>query len=148
MQLLPLQSSVFMMHFSNAFWNGNEAFPKVISQNIIAPLHVIFHYIFTCVIIKIKTFCSCRTCIVGVARVLHSCRLCSTRVTLVSHFCCSYLICVAFVSLVSGTRVLKQTRSNFSIQLLQSPFKFEKLHLSKLLRYAFKILTQQRNNFA
>ena len=26
--ILPLRSSVFVGHFSNAFWHGNEAFPK------------------------------------------------------------------------------------------------------------------------
>ena len=26
--LLPLKSSVFVVHFSNAFWHGNKAFPK------------------------------------------------------------------------------------------------------------------------
>ena len=26
--LLPLKSSVFVVHFLNAFWHGNEAFPK------------------------------------------------------------------------------------------------------------------------
>ena len=29
-QLLPLQSPVFVMHFLTAFWRGNEAFPKVV----------------------------------------------------------------------------------------------------------------------
>ena len=29
MLLLPLQSSVFVLHFQNAFWNGNKAFLKV-----------------------------------------------------------------------------------------------------------------------
>ena len=42
-QLLPLKSSVFVVHFSNAFWHGNEAFPKVSSQNEIVLLLVIFH---------------------------------------------------------------------------------------------------------
>ena len=28
--LLPLKSSVFVVHFSNAFWHGNEAFQKVV----------------------------------------------------------------------------------------------------------------------
>ena len=26
--LLPLKSSVFVVHFSNAFWHGKEALPK------------------------------------------------------------------------------------------------------------------------
>ena len=40
--LLPLKSSVFVVHFSNAFWHGNEAFPKGSSQNEIVSLLVIF----------------------------------------------------------------------------------------------------------
>ena len=70
-QLLPLKSSVFVVHFSNAFWHGNEAFPKVSSQNEIVPFLVIFHLphskyrgakiCFYCAVIKIKIFHSCGT---------------------------------------------------------------------------------------
>ena len=105
-QLLPLKSSVFVVHFSNAFWHGNEAFPKFSSQNEIVPLLVIFHLpysnyrgikiCFTRVVIKIKMFHSCHTRVVCVALLSHSCHSCST--------------CVALVSLVSGTSVVNQTR--------------------------------------
>ena len=57
---------------------------------------------------------SCHTRVVRVALVLHLCRTCVTRVSLVlvSCFsCCTRVVCVALVSLVSGTRVIKQTRS-------------------------------------
>ena len=33
----------FVVHFLNAFWHGNETFPKGSSKNEIAPLHVVFH---------------------------------------------------------------------------------------------------------
>ena len=39
--LLPLKSSVFVVHFSNAFWHGKEALPKHGSYTKIAPLLVI-----------------------------------------------------------------------------------------------------------
>ena len=85
--LLPLKSSVFVVHFSNAFWHGKEAFQKGSSQNEIVPLLVIFHfpcskyigvlkYVFIRVIIKIKIFHSCRTRVFRVALVLHSCHIC------------------------------------------------------------------------
>ena len=48
-----------------------------------------------------------------VSFVQHSCRFCVALVSLVSHSCCTRVVCVAllsFVSLVSGTRVIKQTR--------------------------------------
>ena len=41
MYLLPLKSSVFVVHFSNAFWHGKEALPKHGSYTKIAPLLVI-----------------------------------------------------------------------------------------------------------
>ena len=43
MYLLPLKSSVFAEHFLNAFWYGNEVFPKGSSQNAIVPILMIFH---------------------------------------------------------------------------------------------------------
>ena len=106
-QLLQLKSSVFEVHFSNAFWHRNKAFPKVSSQNEIVSLLVIFHLpysnyrgvkvCFTRVVIKIKIFHSCHTRVVCVAPVSHLCR---TRVALVSHSCGSCRI-----------RVVNQTRS-------------------------------------
>ena len=110
-QLLPLQNSVFAVHFSNEFWHGNMTFPEGSSQNKIIPLLVIFYlpivntgvskYVFTRVVIKIKIFHQCRTRAVRVALVLHSCRSFSTRVEL--------------VPLVSSTRVVNQTRSYFFV---------------------------------
>ena len=86
-QLLPLQSSVFVVHFPNTFSQRNKAFTKGSSQNEIVPLLVIFHLpyskyrgvkiVFTRVVIEIKIF--------------HSRRLCST--------------CVALMQLVCGNRV-------------------------------------------
>ena len=61
---------------------------------------------------------SCRLCSTRVAFVLHSCRSCITRVSLVSlvpHPCFIRVAPVALVSLVSGTRVVNQTRSLFKI---------------------------------
>ena len=97
-QLLPLKSSVFVVHFSNAFWHGNKAFPKVSSQNEIVPLLVIFHLTYGKYSdVKICFFSfryqnqnfslvsySCRSC----ALMQHSCRSCGTRVALVLHQCC------------------------------------------------------------
>ena len=34
---------VFVVHFLNAFWHGNEAFPKDSSSSEIVPLRVVFH---------------------------------------------------------------------------------------------------------
>ena len=100
--LLLLKSSVFEVHFSNAFWHGKEAFPKRSTSNEIVPLLVIFHlryskyrvwkYVFTGVVIKIKTFHSCRTRVALVSHASH------TRVARVPR--------VALVSPVSGARVV------------------------------------------
>ena len=72
-------------------------------------------YFFTRAAIKIKLFHSCHTRLVRVAFVSQSCRSCSTRVALVSHSCLTYVASVAFVSLVSGTRVVNQTRLNKTV---------------------------------
>ena len=84
-QLLPLKSSVFVVHFPNAFWQRNEAFPQVSSQNEIVPLLVIFHLPYSKYRgVKIY-FHSCRTRVVRLALVSlvsHSCR------TRVWHSCC------------------------------------------------------------
>ena len=40
--LLPFKSSVFAVHFSNAFYHGKEALPKHDSYTKIVPLLVIF----------------------------------------------------------------------------------------------------------
>ena len=122
--LLSLKSSVFVVHFSNAFWHGNEAFPKGSSQNEIVPVFVIVHLplseyrgvkicFYSCSY-QNQNFHSCCTLVVRVALVSHQCRSCSTCVALVllvSHSCCTRLSHVAFMSLVSGARVINQTRS-------------------------------------
>ena len=110
-QLLSLKVQFFVVHFLNAFWHGNKAFPKGSSQNeIVAPL-VVFHVPYR----KYKgvkmCFYLCRYQNQNFSLVWHSCRWCKTRVALVSHSCRSCLTRVAFVSLVSGTRVVNQTRS-------------------------------------
>ena len=98
-QLLLLQTSIFVVHLSNAFWYRNKAFPKGISQNEIVPLLLIFHivnkgvqklrkYVFTRVVIKIKIF----TCVALALFVQNSCCTRVVRVPLmprVSHSCCS-----------------------------------------------------------
>ena len=112
--LLLLKSSVFVAHFLNVFWHGNESFSKGSSQNEVVRLLVIFHLpyskcrgvknVFTQVIIKIKIFHSRYTRVFHVAVMLHLCCSCSTRVTRVSlalhscHLCCTRVL---FVSLVS-----------------------------------------------
>ena len=98
MQLLSLQSSVFVVHFSNVFWHGNEAFPKGSFQNKIVPLLVIFHLL-----------CSQYR---GAKMCFHSCRYQNQNFSLVSHSCRTLVVRVTLVSLLSGTRVVKQTRSN------------------------------------
>ena len=79
-QFLQLQSPVFVVHFSNAFWYRNEAFPKVVllSQE--------YENIFSLVqLSKSKFFHSCRTGVVRVALVSHLCRI---RVTRIWRSCC------------------------------------------------------------
>ena len=105
-QLLPLQSSVFLVQFSNAFWYGNLTFPKSSSQNEIVPPLVIFQY-------KDVKICLhlCRYQNQYFSLVSHACRSCSTRVALMSFVQHSCLTHVALVPLVSSTRLVKQTRS-------------------------------------
>ena len=100
-QLLPLKSSVFVVHFSNAFWHGNKTFSRVSSQNEIVPLVVIFHLPYSKYrSLKICFYSSCyQNQVFSV--VSHSCRSCSIRDTLVSHSCRSCVTCVALVLLVS-----------------------------------------------
>ena len=64
----------FLVLFSNAFWYGNELFPKVSSKNeIVLSLSSficyianigVWKYVFACVVINIKIFHSCRTGVV------------------------------------------------------------------------------------
>ena len=83
-QLFPLKSLVFVVHFLNAFWHGNETFPKGSSQYEIVPLLVVFHLPYS----KYKgvkiCFYSCRYQNQNFSLVSHLCRSCSTRVALVS----------------------------------------------------------------
>ena len=118
-QCLPLKSLVFVVHFLNAFWHGNEAFPKGSLQNEIVLLLVVFLLPYS----KYKSgkICSyqCRYEHQNFSLVSHSCRTRVVRVALVSLFSHSCRQCrtrvarVTLVSLVSGTRVVNQTRSNF-----------------------------------
>ena len=110
-QLLSLKSLVFVVHFLNAFWHGNETFPKGSSQYEIVPLLVVFHLPYS----KYKgvkiCFYSCRYQNQNFSLVSHSCRQCSTRVALVLYSCCLCYTRLALVSFVSRTRVVNQTRS-------------------------------------
>ena len=107
--LLPLKSSVFVVHFSNALWYGNKAFLKGSSWNEIVPLLVIFHLPYSRYRgVKIY-FYTCSYQNRNFSLLSYSCRPCSTRVTLVSfmkHSCRSCCTRVAFVSLVSGARIV------------------------------------------
>ena len=101
MQLFPLKSLVFVVHFLNAFWHGKETFPKSNSYNESAPLLIVFYLPYS----KYKgmkiCFYSCCYQNQNFSLVSHSCRLCRTRVALMSlvqHLCRT---CVALVSLVS-----------------------------------------------
>ena len=113
-QLLPLKSSVFVVHFSNAFWHGNMAFAKVSSQNEIVSLLVIFNLQYSkyrdvtiCFYLcryQNQSFslvshscCSCGTRVSLASFVQHLCRTRVARVSLVSHSCCQCCILVARV---------------------------------------------------
>ena len=110
-QPLPLQKPDFLVHFSNAFWHENEAFPKDSSSNEVVPLLLIVAIqliqgaknMFSApyvVVIKIKIFHSFRSCVFRVALVSHSFLFCSNGVVrvalvlLVSHSC---RLCLALV---------------------------------------------------
>ena len=102
--LWPLESSIFVVHFSNAFWYGKEAFPKgssccsPCSLPFVIQLIQGYENIFSLVSLSKLKFLTrvavvsfvqrgCRIC---VALMLHSCCLCLTRVALVSfvlHLC-------------------------------------------------------------
>ena len=129
--ILPLKSSVFLVHFSNTFSHVNKAFPKGNSQNDIVNLLVDFclpHSKYRCMKICFYSRCYPNQ---NFSLISHSCRQCSTRVTLVlflQHSCRTHvalvslalLSChscrvrvarVALVFLLPGTRVVNQTRS-------------------------------------
>ena len=102
-QLLPLKSLVFVVHFLNAFWHGNETFPKGSSQYEIVPLLVVFHLPYS----KYKDVKICFYQCLYQNQFFYSCRACS----IVSHSCSQRRTPVTLVSLVSNTRVVNQTRS-------------------------------------
>ena len=107
-QLLPLKSSVFVVHFSNAFWYWNKTFPKVSSQNEIVPLFVIFHLPYSKYRGMKICFYLCRYQNQKFSLVSHSCDSCSTRVALVSfmyHSCCTRVTHVALVLHLCCNRV-------------------------------------------
>ena len=121
------------MNFPNAFWHGKEAFPKFSSQNEIVPLLVIFHLpyskywgvkIFLLVSLSKSKFF---TQLALVLFVQHSCRQCRNH--------------VAFVLLVSGTRVVNQTRFSLRFSLAQSFTKNK--HIQKYLPKILIIQTEQ-----
>ena len=98
-QLLPLRSSVFVVHFSNAFWHGNKTkkLPLKIKLflflqsfiSYIANIITVWKYVSTGVIIKTKIFHLCHTCAVLVAFVSHLLNTRVTHVSIVSLSCCS-----------------------------------------------------------
>ena len=117
-QFLPLKNLVFVVHFSYAFWHGNEAFPRISSQNEIVPLLVIFHLPYRKYRGVKICFYLCRyqnQSFSLVSFVQHSCHTLVVRVAVVSHLCRIRVASVTFVSRVSGTRVVNQTRSHFSV---------------------------------
>ena len=107
-QLLRLKSSVFMVIFLNAFWYGNEAFPKGSSQNEVATLLIVFHLPYTkhwgvkmfLLVSSLKSKFFARVAPVLFAQ--HSCRTHFVRVALASHPCHTF---AALVSLSCHTSV-------------------------------------------
>ena len=102
-QLLSLQSSAFVVHFSNTYQHGNESFPKGSSQflklNFSSPCNLSFakqliqecENMFSLVWLSKSKFCtrvalvsnSCRTFVASVSLMLHLCLSCRTSVVLV-----------------------------------------------------------------
>ena len=103
-EFLPLQSLVFVTHFQTYFDLGTMNFWKVIHRmKLFLSLHFsichiiiigIWKYVFTCVVIKMKVFQSCRNCVVCIALVPLVPQSCCTCVALVLH---SYSSCLALV---------------------------------------------------
>ena len=94
------------MHFLNAFWHGNETFPKESSYYETVPLLAVFHLPYSKYKgVKICVY-PCRYQNQNFSVVSHSCRSCITRVALVSHLCRTRVASVALVSPVSRTHVL------------------------------------------
>ena len=99
-QLLSLKSLVSVVHFLNAFWHGNKAFPKGSSQNEIVPPPVVFHL----------PYCKYKGVKMLLLMSLSKSKI-FTLVSLVSFVQHSCRTCVALVSLMSGIRVVNQTTS-------------------------------------
>ena len=124
-QLFTLKSLVFVVHCLNAFWQGNETFPKGSSLNEIFPLLVVFHLPYS----KYKgvkiCFYSCLYENQNFSLVSHWCRSCSTRVALLSlvqhscwirvarawHSCCK-LEQISFILKIQDLSLLIQTTRN------------------------------------
>ena len=64
----------------NAYWHGNETFPKGSSYNEIVPLLVVFHLPYSKYNVVKICFYLCRYQNQNFSLVSHSCRSCSTRV--------------------------------------------------------------------
>ena len=123
-----------MVQFLNAFWHGNEIFPKGSFQYEIVPLLVVFHLPYSKYKgVKIRFYpcryqnqnfsveshmCRlCSTCVALVLLVSHSCRQCHTRVTfvsIVSHSCHS---CLALVLQIRLDQVYQLCRMSKPIQI-------------------------------
>ena len=117
-QLLSLKSLVFVVHFLNAFWHGNETFPKDSSQYEVVPLLVAFHLPYSKYKVVKICFYPCRYENQFFSLVSYSCRSCSTHATFVPHSCCT---CVARVSqrtlVASVALVLHSCRSCLALLL-------------------------------
>ena len=92
--------------FSNVFWHVNEAFPKARYKNEIVSLLVIFY-------LPYSKYSGVKICVHSCCYqnqhfsfMSQSCRSCRTRVMLALFVSHSYCTRAAFVSLVSGTRVV------------------------------------------
>ena len=117
-QLLSLKSLVFVVHFLNPFWHGNEASPKGSSQDESVPLLLVFHSphskykdVKTC-------FYQCRYQNQNFSLVSHSFRSCSTRVALVLFVQHSCRTCVACLTRVASVAlVLHSCRSCLALAL-------------------------------
>ena len=104
LKILPLKSSVFVVHFSNVIWHGNEALTKGISKNEFVPLLLIFHLQYSKYRGVKICFYLCHYQNQNFSLVSHSYRSCSNRVALVSlvqYSCRSCLTRVALASLMS-----------------------------------------------
>ena len=129
LKILPLKSSVFVVHFSNIIWHGNKALTKGISKNEFAPLLLIFHLQYSKYRGVKICFYLCRYQNQSAPVVLHLCVVvlhfylsCSIRIALVLHSCCScltHVVCLALVlhscctHVTRDNRVVNQTKLTF-----------------------------------